>query len=303
MEIRPGYVDKEECLLLWEELDPLKDYLSGGRWRSALSDEPGVLSLEGSSVSSKSRKWTPRADALRRRLSNDLGVYLNFVLVNHYKNGKERIAYHSDNERNSEPTIVSVSLGATRMFRTYEKRTGVETDTPLGDGDLCVLRGAFNQDNYHCVPKDKLCDKPRINLTFREVYPNKVRGSPPRPFDTPKVKLPVPGDLPFSVVKRCDAAGGDYKVKVWGNVGNYVVLDDMCAEKERERGGGYKNADVYLRPRVDIADLMSEIRKECLRTFPRGENFMPGTCTVTQIVNICRQVLALESFRRVPQYD
>lgn len=102
-------------------------------------------------------------------------------LANKYKNGKDKLGYHSDSETDLVPNspIASVSFGSVRKFHfkcnaTKDKQQLDELH-PLHDrvalkldiGSLLVM-GAHCQKYYkHEVPQEANITEPRINLTFR----------------------------------------------------------------------------------------------------------------------------------------
>ncbi len=98
----------------------------------------------------------------------------NAVLINRYRDGKDYISPHSDDDYgNPEPTIPSLTLGATRPLRLAKILSGSKLDKSttveyLPDhGDLLVMRGRTNSDWQHWVPKTVKPVGERINLTFR----------------------------------------------------------------------------------------------------------------------------------------
>lgn len=106
----------------------------------------------------------------------------NAVLCNYYRDGKDKIGKHSDDETGMIPGafIASVSLGETRFFDITDKTLKTKQRLTLTGGDL-LLMGENMQVRYtHEVPqqiyqytiengKKKRSRKtgPRINLTFR----------------------------------------------------------------------------------------------------------------------------------------
>src|SRR5688500_16757700 len=64
------------------------------------------------------RPWPPGLVGLRERLCVELGVGFNSVLANRYRDGRDCMGWHSDDEAELGPTpvIASVSLGAMRRF-------------------------------------------------------------------------------------------------------------------------------------------------------------------------------------------
>jgi alkylated DNA repair dioxygenase AlkB len=99
----------------------------------------------------------------------------NAVLINRYRDGKDYISAHSDDDYgDDEPTIPSLTLGTARPFRLakwlvkdkkLDKSTTVEY--LAGHGDLLVMRGITNVEWGHWVPKTAKQVGERINLTFR----------------------------------------------------------------------------------------------------------------------------------------
>ncbi len=99
------------------------------------------------------------------------GAEYNSVLVNLYRDGNDSVSWHSDNEavNGSEPTIASVSLGATRRFDLRHKDSGETVRVDLEDGSLLVMSGLSQHCWVHQIAKTKTKVGPRINLTFRRV--------------------------------------------------------------------------------------------------------------------------------------
>ena len=99
------------------------------------------------------------------------GAEYNSVLVNLYRDGNDSVSWHSDNEEinGSEPTIASVSLGATRRFDLRHKESGETVRVDLEDGSLLVMSGLSQLCWVHQIAKTKTKVGPRINLTFRRV--------------------------------------------------------------------------------------------------------------------------------------
>ena len=110
---------------------------------------------------------------LRERAEAATGARFNSVLANLYRNGADSVAWHADDEPElgPEPTIASLSLGASRAFQI--KRNGARhaerVEIVLAHGDLLVMSGASQRDYQHAVPKVRAAVGPRVNLTFRWV--------------------------------------------------------------------------------------------------------------------------------------
>jgi len=118
--------------------------------------------------------WTPTLTSLRERLEAEGLGRFNSVLANRYRDGRDSMGWHSDDERElgDEPVIASISLGATRRFRLRHRRDpALRTELPLEHGSLLLMRGATQKDYRHDLPKTARPVGERVNLTFRWVQP------------------------------------------------------------------------------------------------------------------------------------
>lgn len=117
--------------------------------------------------------WPKVLALLRQRLQADFGLCSNGVLVNHYADGRDCMGWHSDNEAELVPDadIASVSLGAGRDFVLRHRFTGERIVLPLVTGDLLLMHAPMQQVWQHSLPKRLRLDKPRLNFTFRTLYP------------------------------------------------------------------------------------------------------------------------------------
>ena len=107
----------------------------------------------------------------RLRCESAANAKFNAVLVNLYRDGRDSVSWHSDNEaiNGREPTIASVSLGATRRFDLRHRETKQTVKVDLEDGSLLVMSGLSQQCWVHQIAKTAKPVGPRINLTFRLV--------------------------------------------------------------------------------------------------------------------------------------
>ncbi|KAF1948934.1 hypothetical protein CC80DRAFT_430366 [Byssothecium circinans] len=122
-------------------------------------------------------------ERLRVLTEGTTGEVFNTCLVNYYADGKDSIAFHSDDERflGPEPAIASFSLGARRDFVLKHKpvtpaaAAGDVGEGPkqvklaLGSGDMVLMRGKTQSCWLHGVPKraGDEAGKGRVNITFR----------------------------------------------------------------------------------------------------------------------------------------
>ena len=124
-----------------------------------------------SGISMNINPWTPQLESLKAICEQKAGKSFNSLLLNLYRNGDDKVSWHSDNESELgyEPCIASLSLGAVRRFkfRHLESREVVECSLP--PGSLVVMSGLSQIKWEHEVPKESRVKEPRINLTFRFV--------------------------------------------------------------------------------------------------------------------------------------
>lgn len=124
-----------------------------------------------SGLTLKPRPWTAELDWLRGELAERVGTRFNAVLLNGYRDGRDSMGWHSDDEPElgPEPVIASVNLGATRRMRIRRTAGGPSTAIDLAHGSLLLMSGRSQRDWRHSVPKTRRAVGPRINLTFRRV--------------------------------------------------------------------------------------------------------------------------------------
>jgi alkylated DNA repair dioxygenase AlkB len=98
--------------------------------------------------------------------------YFNSVLLNQYRDGNDKVSWHADDEKGLgiNPTIASVSLGATRRFDLKHKEDPAQKlQLELPSGSLVVMTGSLQHHWLHQIPVQKRVKEPRINLTFRMI--------------------------------------------------------------------------------------------------------------------------------------
>lgn len=116
--------------------------------------------------------FTPLLQTLRERLETKTNAKYNSVLANLYRSGDDKMGTHSDDEKEfrQNPTIASLSFGATRKFVLKHKKRAHKVELMLGDGDLLIMRDTCQHFYKHALPQMKRVKAARINLTFRRVY-------------------------------------------------------------------------------------------------------------------------------------
>ncbi|XP_078237963.1 DNA oxidative demethylase ALKBH2 [Pogona vitticeps] len=182
---------KAEADRLFQELEKEVEYFDGqltklhifGKWhniprKQVTYGDPG-LTYTYSGVTFSPKPWIPVLDCIRDRLRLATGHAFNFVLINRYKDGRDHMGEHRDDEKELAPRspIASVSFGAPRDFvfrhgasrgRNPSRRLG-PVKLLLEHGSLLMMNFPTNRDWYHSLPTRRKVLAPRINLTFRKV--------------------------------------------------------------------------------------------------------------------------------------
>lgn len=116
--------------------------------------------------------WIEPLKRLKAMLQSELNSSFNSVLCNLYRDGKDSMGWHADDEKElgDEPVIASVSLGQARAFHLKHKTNPkLRHKMTLTSGSLLVMQGTTQQYWLHQVPKEPNITEPRINLTFRNI--------------------------------------------------------------------------------------------------------------------------------------
>ena len=116
--------------------------------------------------------WTPLLSELLELCQSASRAKFNSVLINLYRDGNDSMGWHADNEKANgpDPTIASISLGASRRFDLRHRESKESIRTELTHGSLLVMSGKSQNAWHHQIPKSKRVTEPRINLTFRLVH-------------------------------------------------------------------------------------------------------------------------------------
>lgn len=116
--------------------------------------------------------WPAALLPIRQRLADELDGAFNSVLANRYRDGRDCMGWHSDNESalGPQPLIASLSLGTTRRFvlkHRHEPSRKLELELP--HGSLLVMAGDTQRNYRHALPRTAKPLGERINLTFRRI--------------------------------------------------------------------------------------------------------------------------------------
>jgi alkylated DNA repair dioxygenase AlkB len=109
--------------------------------------------------------------SIKQEIEQLTGANFNSVLLNWYRSGADAMGFHADNEPElgTNPTIASLSLGATRKFVLKHNHSHHKETYNLNNGSLLVMRGATQHHWTHALPRSAKVHEGRINLTFRHI--------------------------------------------------------------------------------------------------------------------------------------
>lgn len=172
--------------LTFEESGPLQEFLESLEWQqreitlygrrvleprqTVWIGDPGAVYRYSGRVNVPA-PWPDALQGIRRRIEQAAGQAFNSCLCNRYRDGRDSIAPHSDDEPELGPipTIGSLSIGSSRRFQVRHKTATRKLDLELHSGSLVIMRGTMQQHYRHAVPKQPKVTQPRVNLTFRSV--------------------------------------------------------------------------------------------------------------------------------------
>lgn len=137
--------------------------------------EQGLSAYSNYKCEIASQPWPSNLLPIKLKVEKLSGTRFNSALANFYRNGRDYMGFHSDDELilGLNPLIASLSLGAERRF-VVKGKTDKKTvlDLTLGNGSLIIMSGRFQHEFKHGVPKSLRCTEGRINLTFRKLKPD-----------------------------------------------------------------------------------------------------------------------------------
>ena len=181
-------------LLLWRHVafgsdnDLLKQLIKETPWRleqvtvwGKTYPQPRLVAWYGddaqsytySGITLSALPWTSALLAIKGKVDALCGSSFNSVLLNYYRDHRDSMGFHSDDEPElgPAPTIASVSFGETRPFVLKHRRRKDIADVriPLPSGSLLLMAGPTQANWRHGIPKQTKPCGPRVNLTFRNI--------------------------------------------------------------------------------------------------------------------------------------
>ena len=196
LDFEPGWLSAEEaarCLaavraeVTWVEREIV---LYGKRiLQPRLVGWAGDIPYRYSGQTLEPRPFTTTVRALTDRVNDSTGARFNHVLLNRYRDGRDNMGMHADDERElgPDPIVATLSLGATRRLTLAPRRPrdGERRSVDLTAGSMLVMRGACQRQFRHGIPREPRVTDERVSLTFRQIF-RPPTGSPGAKSSTPR---------------------------------------------------------------------------------------------------------------------
>ena len=119
--------------------------------------------------------WNDTLIDIKNRVEQIAGTDFNSVLLNYYRNHRDSMGLHSDDEPElgRRPIIASLSLGEERTFiLKHKSRSDLKSvRLRLTSGSLLLMKGETQHYWKHGIEKETRPCGPRVNLTFRRICP------------------------------------------------------------------------------------------------------------------------------------
>ena len=119
-------------------------------------------------------RWTQALLDIKSRVEAVARTDFNSVLLNYYRDHRDSMGLHSDDEPElgEQPILASLSLGEERTFILKHKRAKAlkPVRLQLASGSLLLMKGETQHYWRHGIDKENHPCGPRINLTFRRIY-------------------------------------------------------------------------------------------------------------------------------------
>ncbi|MDP1726532.1 MAG: alpha-ketoglutarate-dependent dioxygenase AlkB [Bacteroidota bacterium] len=155
---------KQEQIKGWGKVNPVP------RLTAWYGDSGKTYKYSG--ISHTPNPWTKELLEIKNKIEKIAKVKFSSVLLNLYRDGKDSVWWHSDDEKElgTNPVIGSVSFGASRTFKFQHKEDkSLKTQVDLTHGSFVLMQGETQHKWNHAILKTKKVLLPRINLTFRVI--------------------------------------------------------------------------------------------------------------------------------------
>ena len=134
--------------------------------------DPGC-SYSYSGIALSPLPWDPLLLELKDLVESISGSAFNSVLINYYRDHRDSMGLHSDDEPElgARPILSSLSLGQARTltFKHKARKNVSPVKIRLASGSLLLMRGDTQHYWKHGIDKETRPCGPRVNLTFRQI--------------------------------------------------------------------------------------------------------------------------------------
>jgi len=117
--------------------------------------------------------WTDLLLLIKKRVETVAGSSFNSVLLNYYRDNRDSMGFHSDDEPElgEKPVVASLSIGDERTFVMKHKTEKFVKPVrlKLASGSLLLMKGDTQRYWQHGIAKEIRSCGPRVNLTFRRI--------------------------------------------------------------------------------------------------------------------------------------
>ena len=156
---------KQEDVIVWGKKHPQPRLIA---W---YGDRGRAYSYSG--ISMLPLPWTNLLLHMKRCVQERAEAHFNSVLLNFYRDHRDSMGFHSDDEKElgQEPTLASLSYGAERTLVFKHKRDKSIPDFKLAlpHGSMLLMKGPTQRNWKHGLLKQAKPCGPRVNLTFRNI--------------------------------------------------------------------------------------------------------------------------------------
>lgn len=179
------------------------------------------------------------------KVEESLGVtpgYFDMALINEYRDGNQRIGFHTDNEDllnnggKVNPTVVTVSFGDTRTM-VLKSMDGNEVKTMKMENGSVAVMGYNSQINYKHGIQQELNKSKRFSITLRH-NATKVPTNPPSTPTAEPTKFKVGEKVLVGKKTKDGMVYTEYIVRGYDKTGEKVLLKNL--DGTNKTGGGLK---------------------------------------------------------------
>ncbi len=110
--------------------------------------------------------WLSSLEPVRDRLAAQHALDANFVLLNRYRDGRDHMGWHADDEAGMCSPVAAVSLGARRHLLVRPRSDSRSLRLELDHGSLLIIAPHLQ----HALPRVATAGE-RVSLTFRRIAP------------------------------------------------------------------------------------------------------------------------------------